>query len=345
MLADDLLAELRGQLRRLDIDYAEAPARLGGGFFTENHAFRLTKASGPWDKRVVVRLFPASVSAELAALEAATQTMLAAHGFPAPAVLLFDPGARLDGRQYFVMEMLPGHPLMGGTSVRDVASTGWTLLTRLASITASVHATLHRIDPAPLLAELGEGSIGLTRWFRQLEEQIEAGATGFVSALRWLADHAPPVPARLAVCHGDTWGGNILVEGRHVTGVIDWTVVTVADPLLDLGFTTMSMSLAPIAAPRPIQRAAASIGRSIAARYLRAYVKTGALEGFEAATLHYYEALRAAVELSVVAAYRLAETSGERHDIPQPAWHPIVAEMVEFFRARTGVTIDLPEEP
>ena len=345
MLADELLTELRGRVAGIDLDYEEPPARLGGGFFTENHGFRLANAAAPWDKRLVVRLFPTSVTPELARIEAVTQTTLAAQGFPAPPVLLFDPTARLDGRRYFVMELLDGHPLMGDLTLGDLASTAWTLLRRLATTTASVHVLLHRIDPAPLLAELGDAVVGLPRWFDQLDEQIEAGATGFASARRWLGDNVPEPPSRLAVCHGDTWGGNILVEGRRVTGLVDWTVVTVADPVLDLGFTSMALSLAPIAAPRFIQRGASRIGGMIAARYVRTYLELAPHTAFEASTLRYYEALRTAIELSVVAAYRLAEASGQPHDIPPPTWRSIVPDMVEFFRARTGVTIDVPDEP
>lgn len=344
MLADDLLGELRQHLKIDALDYAEPPAKLGGGFFTDNYAFQLARAPVPWSGRLVLRLFPASVSAELAGREAATQTMLAARGFPAPAVLLFEPASRLDGRQHFVMEMLPGRPMMGGASVRDIFATGWMLLTRLATTTASIHADLHRIDPAPLLAELGDDSIGVPRWFRQLDEQIAKGATGFVAALQWLVANQPPAPAQLAVCHGDTWGGNILVERGEITGLIDWTVVTIADPLLDVGFTTMSLGLAPIDAPRPIQRAAASVARRIAARYVRAYAKARDLPGADADTVRYYEALRTAVELSGVAAYRLAEASGEAHDIPRPTWDAIVPDMVRHFHARTGVTIGVPGE-
>jgi aminoglycoside phosphotransferase (APT) family kinase protein len=345
VLGDDLLAELRGRLPGEGLAYVEPPVRLGGGFFTENHAFRLANMSPPWDKRLVLRLFPASVAPGLAGIEAATQTMLAGHGFPAPAVVLFDAEARLDGRRFFVMEMLEGHPLMSDIKVRDLVSTGWTLLRRLAPITASVHVMLHRIDPAPLLAELSEAVVGVPRWFAQLDEQVQAGATGLETARRWLIDNVPPTPRRLAVCHGDSWGGNILVHGHQVTGVVDWTVVTVADPHLDLGFTSMALSLAPIAAPRPIQRIAARIGGGIAARYLRTYIETAPLNGFELSTLRYYEALRTAVELSVVAAYRLAEASGQPHDIPPPTWLSIVPDMVEFFRARTGVAIDMPGLP
>ncbi|HEV3226424.1 MAG TPA: phosphotransferase, partial [Acidimicrobiales bacterium] len=271
-----------------------------------------------------------------------TQTALAAQGFPAPRVLWFDADARVEGHCFFVMPLLPGKPLIAGNSLRDIASGMWTLLRRLPTMTASTQAALHRLDPKPLLDELGGDVVGLERWFRQLDDKINGGATGFADALRWLRGNVPASTTPLAVCHGDLWGGNILAERRHVTGVIDWTVVTVADPLLDVGFTTMSLSLAPIAAPRAVQLAAARAGRVIAGRYLRAYSKAAGRPSIDRGVVRYYEALRTAAELSNVAQYRMAEQRGDTHDLPRPTWDTIGVDMTEYFRARTGVRITLP---
>jgi aminoglycoside phosphotransferase (APT) family kinase protein len=121
--------------------------------------------------------------------------------------------------------------------------------------------------------------------------------------------------------------------------VLDWSVATIAEPALDVGFTAMSMSLAPIDAPRPVQRVASRLGGWLCQRYLRAYqAETDA----DLSAQPYYEALRCAIELSGVAAYRLAEAKGEPHDFPRFAWVAIADQMVEYFRARTGVTLELP---
>jgi hypothetical protein len=54
--------------------------------------------------------------------------------------------------------------------------------------------------------------------------------------------------------------------------------------------------------------------------------------------------LRCAGELGFVAEWRLAELTGRAHDLPQPTWQLIPDEMCEFFRARTGVAIELPSD-
>ena len=76
-VAEELVVALRGHLGTEGLAYASVPKRLGGGFFTENYAFRLAGAPPDWDGPLVVRLFPNSAPPELASHEAAVQS---AHG-------------------------------------------------------------------------------------------------------------------------------------------------------------------------------------------------------------------------------------------------------------------------
>ena len=73
------------------------------------------------------------------------------------------------------------------------------------------------------------------------------------------------------LCHGDSWGGNLLVDDGEVTGLIDWTVATVAEPALDIAFSTTALSLAPVPMPRSIQRVAQRVGRRLAVAYRSVY--------------------------------------------------------------------------
>jgi aminoglycoside phosphotransferase (APT) family kinase protein len=335
---DDLLRLLRDTVGLSDVAYAEPPVRLGGGFFAENYGFRLSGAPPPWNTPLVVRLFPVSSPADLPRWEAAVQTVVVRQGYPAAGVVFFADDARLLGRRFFIMERLPGRPMMGGIGVRELAGSGWRLFSRLADVTAEVQASLHRLDADPLLAEFGD-SVGIERWFARLEDQIDEGAGGLSEGLRWLVANRPTGPARAAICHGDLWGGNILTDDGRIAGVIDWTVATIAEPALDVGFTAMSLYLAPVEAPRAIQRAVAAFGRSLSKRYIRAYQhRTGA----DLSAIAYYEALRCASELGGVAAYRLAEAKDRPHDVPRFTWVSIPDQMIDYFRERTGVTLELP---
>jgi aminoglycoside phosphotransferase (APT) family kinase protein len=335
---EELLAALAPVVGVRRLAYAEPPVRLGGGFYTENHAFQLAEVDWPWSAPLVVRIFPLHAPPDLAPREATVQTALVEQGYPAARVLWFHDDARLSGRQYLIMERLPGHPFLGDLGLTAIAGSAWRLLTRLPSVTASLHARLHRVDPTPVVARLSGTPAGLDRWFSHLEARVAEGADGLHEGLGWLIDHRPPPPAQPSLCHGDLWGANILVDGREVTGVLDWTLATVADPALDIGFTTMSLELAPIDASPRVQRAVASLGRGMARRYRRAYEHENPVD---LSDRPYYEALRCAIEFAEVIAYRRAISEGDPGDRRRPTWDSIPDQMIEYFRARTGVSLAL----
>jgi aminoglycoside phosphotransferase (APT) family kinase protein len=334
VLADELLETARSVTGRADVEYAEPPVRLSGGFFTENHAFCLTRAPAPWDGPLVVRLFPGEAPPDLARREATVQRVLAGQGYPAPAIVWFDDDARLAERRCFVMRRLPGHPLVGGIRPRELLMSLRKLYRQVVEMTASAQAALHRLDAAPIVAELDDMPLGVERWYERMA-QFE----GFAAGLDWLVAHRPPDRATPVVCHGDLHPGNLLVEGDRLTGVLDYTVMTIAEPALDVGYTAMSLHIAPIDAPAPVQRVAARFARGIADRYVAAYLRQ---TGADLTNQRYYEALRCASELTNVASYRLARAAGTHQDAPRPTWDAVGTMMVEYFRERTGVTLVLP---
>jgi aminoglycoside phosphotransferase (APT) family kinase protein len=308
--------------------------QLGGGFFTENHAFSVAGAPEPWDGPLVVRLFPNDAPPDLARREAVVQQVLVEQGYPAPPIVWFDEDARLSGRHCFVMRRLPGRALIGGIRIRELLASSHKLLRQLVQVTASAQAWLHRLDARPLVEQLDGIPLGVERWFERLAE-----FDGFAGGLDWLVAHRPSDPARAVICHGDLHPGNILTERDRLTGVLDYTVVTVAEPALDVGYTTMSLDLTPIDAPAPIRRLAARFGHAIGRRYTTAYVEA---TGVDLSNQRYYEALRCASELTNVVAYRLARARGWQYGAPRPTWDAVVPEMVEYFRARTSVTLEIP---
>lgn len=333
-----MLGTLRAHLGTPTLAFTDAPRRLGGGFFTENHAFRLADAPPGWDGPLVLRLFPSSAPADLAFREAAVQTALTNQQFPAAPVVWFDDAARLDHRRFFVMGLLPGRAVIGGMGARELARAA-RFSRRLPEITASIQSRLHDQDPAELAQALGDDGDGVDRAVATLQADIDGGAKGFGAAVRWLVEQRPVDPARGVICHGDLWGGNILVDHRgHTTGVLDWTTSTISEPALDVGATALAFCLIPMPLPGPVRAALERRGRALYGRYLRAYEHRSDA-GLRARP--YYEALRCATELSFVASWRLASASGE-HDLPRPSWDAIPDSLIEFFRARTGVTIALP---
>ena len=57
MLAEELLARLRVGIGH-EVEDAEPPILLGGGFFTANYRFSLKDGPAGWSGPMVLRLFP-----------------------------------------------------------------------------------------------------------------------------------------------------------------------------------------------------------------------------------------------------------------------------------------------
>jgi len=333
-----LLVALRAELGP-DVALVEGPERLTGGFYTANFVFRVTGGPPGWDERLVLRLFPLHSPTGLAEREALVQDLAAAGGVAAPPVLLYRKGARIEGREWFVMKFLSGRPLIGGVGFGEILRLAPALVVRLPKLTADTQLALHRVDATPLIDAMGERLAGVGRWLDTLEQRVASGAVGLVAGWRWLVANQPPPPRHPVLCHGDLWGGNLLVDGWRVTGIIDWTLATAAEPALEIGFTVTSLSLAPVPGPPAVREGVRVVSRWLGRRYLRHYRRAS---DADLAAMPYYEALRCVIELSGVTAYRDAQLRGAPYDGPQPAWDIAADDLIERFRARTGVTLTVP---
>ncbi len=338
MLADELLVHLRAGVGD-GVEYGEQPVRLGGGFFTANYRFALKEGPPGWNGPLVVRLFPNHAPDQLDAWEAAVQSFVHRGGVPAPAVVLREPGSTIEGRRWFVMELLSGSPAMEGIDARQLIGGLRWMRRDMPRQTAEVHVALHRLDPTPLVDSFGELAT-VERWWAHI-----AGTTDDLRShplrpgVEWLTLNAPEPRSPLVLCHGDSWGGNLLVDDGQVTGLIDWTVATVAEPALDVGFLTAALSLAPVAMPRPMQRIAQRVGTRLAAAYRSVY-ESGS--DADLGSMPYYEALRCFLELDGVVTYRTTVARGVAYDGPPPVWDGIADQMVNYFEQRTGVRLVVP---
>jgi aminoglycoside phosphotransferase (APT) family kinase protein len=203
---------------------------------------------------------------------------------------------------------------------------------------AAIQAELHSLDPAPLVAALDDLPAGVERWLKALDDVAIEETPELRVAARWLREHQPTA-SRVAICHGDMWAGNLLYDDGGLTGVIDWSLATVADPALDVGFTAMALTIAPVDTGPTVQRIVARVSRGIARRYVKAYV---AQTGADLSDQPYYEALRCALQLVDVISYRRALAAGRQRDAPPPTWERAGDRMIEYFEARTGVRLALP---
>ena len=338
MIADELRARLSDAIGH-DVQYAENPVQLGGGFYTANHRFSLRDAPPEWSRPMVLRLFPTHAPDHLDAWEAAVQTFVHSRGMPAPEVLLRHADSRIEGRRWFVMELLPGSPAMEGIGARQLVGGVRRMFRDLPRQTAGVHLALHRLDPTPLVDAFGELATVERWWFNMASPPDDPDAHILEPGIDWLMRNVPEPRAPLVLCHGDSWGGNLLVEHGEVTGVIDWTVATVAEPALEIAFLTTALTLAPVPLPRPFQRVVQRLGRRLAVAYRSIYESQS---DADLGSVPYYEALRCLLELKSVVRYRTAVAQGLTYDSPRPTWDGIADQMVRYFEQRTGVRLVLP---
>ena len=136
------------------------------------------------------------------------------------------------GGAFFIMEYLPGDNIISAPPET------------IPDLLGETHAALHRIDPALVSTAQGfatyENSfVGRLDWLNRsaneypwLRENVD-----------WLIENCPSKSERLAICHGDFHPFNILFEHGKVTGVLDWPGFIIADPVLDVAFTLVYLTI------------------------------------------------------------------------------------------------------
>ncbi len=208
-----------------------APQRLTGGAVMESWRF----AAG--DDAYVLRRAPSLAfmqgrpyghPTEAALIEAAR-----AKGVTAPEVVaVLEPEDGLGSG--FVMRALPG---TADPKVILVCDDPAGLLNQAARDLARIHRLRQADVPE------GVPVMDYRAAIADLKQQfMDAGGNRPIIALglRWLEDNCPP-HVEPVLNHGDYRMGNLLVEGSHLTGVLDWEIAHFGDPHEDLAFGCMAV--------------------------------------------------------------------------------------------------------
>ena len=165
------------------------------------------------------------------------------EAFPyAPRPVLFCADRAVLGEEFYLMERLDGLILR-----RDLPE-GMALApeqaTALCRNLVEVHAELHAVDyEAAGLGELGRPEGYVERQVRGWSERYRAARTEDVpdndALMAWLEANRPAEAARAALIHNDYKFDNVVLsraDGQwRISGVLDWEMATLGDPLMDLG--------------------------------------------------------------------------------------------------------------
>jgi aminoglycoside phosphotransferase (APT) family kinase protein len=166
---------------------------------------------------------------------------------PVPAVIAGcpDPGV-LGGAVFYLMEDVDGfNPTV---TLPELHASDPAVRHEMGCNAARAAAALGEVDHVALgLGDIGrpegflERQVG--RWLRELDSYAALDGypgpdiPGVALVAGWLERHRPP-EARPGLIHGDYHPANLLYSyaGPEVSAVVDWEMVTVGDPLLDLGW-------------------------------------------------------------------------------------------------------------
>ena len=314
--------------------------RLTGGFDTGMYAFELDNAPAELSGRLVLRLFRDPRHVNRARVEAAVHRTAAAGGHRVPRVPLDSDGYSILGRPFLVMEYVPGTALVEVVADPDIAAAAPRML-------AGIQAGLHSLPASGLVEALTESGVDVSKLtpfhlLDDIDRWIEAaGLENLRPVARWLHRNRPEPPEAPAICHGDFHPGNVMVDGREVTGVIDWSNVLLGHPEFDVAFTRFALSIGPIEGPDALDEGLRALIDRLVQEYVAAYRERRALDD---ALISYYTVLRAAHAFTRIAVARAGS------DLPDAApdgyaWsHPVLLKAIgDAIHAGTGVRAVLPD--
>ena len=160
----------------------------------------------------------------------------------APRPVLFCADTDVLGEQFYLMERLQG--LILRRDLPDGMHLAPEQARALCRNLVEVHAELHAIDYAAVgLGELGRPDGYVARQVSGWSSRYRAARTADVpdneALMAWLEANRPPDATRAAIIHNDYKFDNVVLgEGDgswRISGVLDWEMATIGDPLMDLG--------------------------------------------------------------------------------------------------------------
>jgi aminoglycoside phosphotransferase (APT) family kinase protein len=236
--------------------------RLRGGAIQQNYLLDVDVRGGAWEgaRSWVLRTDALSRVDASASRASEFEVLRIAHAAgvraPAPLFLCTDPSVL--GREFFVMERLPGiaagHRITRDAAlVRDPAALAYELGANLARIHALPAPPGARLDaPASPASASGTASgesadpgrgtpanpaLEAIAVYRQWLDRLGDAYPVLEWGLRWCERHAPATYEATFV-HRDYRTGNYLVDDGKLVGILDWEFAARGDPREDLGWFT-----------------------------------------------------------------------------------------------------------
>lgn len=223
--------------------------RLAGGISRETWkvALEITGVDGVISVRdIVLRVDPmVSVLESNRRIEAAMfRAFEDVAGVPVPEVICNEDDPRYLGSTFMAVAALPGTATIAEVTQAPYREVGPQIARAHFRVSGTIAAADYRGKqleqvlkvPAPESA----ASDALAHWEGVLREKSIGPTPITEAAVRYLRRHLPPPPARVAVVHGDFRLGNCLyLPDGTISGVLDWEMAHLGDPLEDLAWALL----------------------------------------------------------------------------------------------------------
>lgn len=246
-----LLQFLQNAFEDTSLRYSNPPTPLTGGYSSYLYKFQVN-STGPLANPLVIRLCPSvTFPPGQAFIEGVIQNLLAAEGYPTAPVYSICEDATILGHEFLIMQFMPGERMITAYPYDQVPTA-----------LAQAHVELHALDMDAIMYKLrlkgffNRSQLGIfTSSFEKFLDRVAARIaarklTYLLPALDWIQQHRGIAGRNLVVSHCDFHIGNILVDHRTVSAVLDWQGWRIGEPEFDITNTMMKLHcLAPVHMP------------------------------------------------------------------------------------------------
>jgi aminoglycoside phosphotransferase (APT) family kinase protein len=240
-----------------DVEVGPIGGPAATGFSNETLLFDATwnENGRPRTEPLVVRVKPVAhtvfLEADFDYQYQVLSTLGAKTDVPVPNMRWFEPDDTWLGAPFFVMDHVNGR---APSDSPPYTHEGWllsestpeqraTLVHSGLESMAKVHAVDWRGLGLDFLDKPQYGRLGFEQQLRYYEASFDWAIGGNpapdvgVAALEWVRAHAPAQDPEITLCWGDARINNQLFGADYrVAAVVDWEMVTLADPMMDLGW-------------------------------------------------------------------------------------------------------------
>ncbi|MDP6980125.1 MAG: phosphotransferase family protein [Myxococcota bacterium] len=227
---------LKNNAPELGVERVVAIERFTSGLSSQSYGVDVETGDGPvrWVMRVEPEhgvIPPYDIAREYRLLRE-----VHAAGLPAPGVFLLEEDASVVGGPFIMMHFIEG-AIYRNTDARlseDLALLA-DVQERFIDMLARIHETPQSVLPNfETGQEAARAEVAVCRHRLKMTELLPSPVLRH--ALDVLDEHAPPAE-KIGLLHGDYRLPNLMWKDGEISGVLDWELARVGDPLSDLAFT------------------------------------------------------------------------------------------------------------